>query len=117
MTSLDILRREPDVRSFKQGDIIFKAGDPGDCMYAVVDGTVEIRIRGASVEQIAPGGVFGEMGLIDAQPRSADAVAATDCSLAVISEKRFLRLVEMMPQFALQMMRVITQRLRRQDRG
>jgi CRP-like cAMP-binding protein len=113
MTTLDILRREPDIRSFKQGDIIFNERDPADCMYAVVDGSVEIRLHGAVVEQIAPGGVFGEMGLIDAQPRSAQAVAGTDCSLAVIGEKRFLRLVEMMPQFALQMMRVVTQRLRR----
>lgn len=115
MTTLDILRREPDIRSYKQGDTIFRAGDPADCMYAVVEGSVEIRIHGSVIEQIAPGGVFGEMGLIDTQSRSAEAVAATDCSLAVISEKRFLRLVEMMPQFALQMMRVITQRLRRQD--
>ena len=115
MTTLDILRREPDIRSYKRGDTIFRAGDPADCMYAVVDGSVDIRIHGSVIEQIAPGGVFGEMGLIDAKPRSADALAATDCSLAVISEKRFLRLVEMMPQFALQMMRVITQRLRRQD--
>ena len=113
MTTLDILRREPDIRSYKSGETIFKAGDPGDCMFAVVDGTVEIRIQDAPVETIAAGGVFGEMGLIDGLPRSADAVAASDCNLAVISEKRFLRLVEMMPQFALQMMRVITQRLRR----
>jgi CRP-like cAMP-binding protein len=113
MTTLDILRREPDIRSFKHGDVIFNGGDPADCMYAVVDGSVEIRLHGAVIEQIAPGGVFGEMGLIDGQPRSAQAVAATDCSLAVIGEKRFLRLVEMMPQFALQMMRVVTQRLRR----
>lgn len=113
MTNLDILRREPDIRSYKSGETIFKAGDPGDCMYAVVDGVVEIRIHDASVETIAAGGVFGEMGLIDALPRSADAVAAADCNLAVISEKRFLRLVEMTPQFALQMMRVITERLRR----
>lgn len=113
MTTLDILRREPDIRNYKLGDTIFNAGDPADCMYAVVEGSVEIRIHGSAVEQVAPGGVFGEMGLIDAQPRSAEAVAASDCSLAVISEKRFLRLVEMMPQFALQMMRVITQRLRR----
>jgi CRP-like cAMP-binding protein len=115
MTTLDILRREPDIRSFKQGDTIFNEGEPADCMYAVVDGSVEIQLHGTVIEQIAPGGVFGEMGLIDAQPRSAQAVAGTDCSLAVISEKRFLRLVEMMPQFALQMMRVITQRLRRHD--
>lgn len=113
MTTLDILRREPDLRSYKQGDVIFEAGDPADCMYAVVDGTVDIRIHGSVVETVAPGSVFGEMGLIDAQPRSAEAVAASDCNLAVISEKRFLRLVEMMPQFALQMMRVITERLRR----
>ena len=113
MTSLDILRREPDLRSYKQGDVIFKAGDPGDCMFAVVDGAVDIRIHGSVVETVAAGSVFGEMGLIDGLPRSADAVAASDCNLAVISEKRFLRLVEMMPQFALQMMRVITQRLRR----
>lgn len=113
MTTLDILRREPDIRSFKRGDTIFNEGDPADCMYAVVEGSVEIRLHGSVIEQIAPGGVFGEMGLIDAQPRSAQAFAAADCSLAVISEKRFLRLVEMMPQFALQMMRVITQRLRR----
>ena len=113
MTSLDILRREPDLRSYQRGDVIFKAGDPGDSMFAVVDGMVEIRIHDATVETIAAGGVFGEMGLIDGLPRSADAVAASDCNLAVISEKRFLRLVEMMPQFALQMMRVITQRLRR----
>ena len=113
MTSLEILRREPDVRAFKQGDTIFKAGDAGGCMYAVVDGTVEIRIHGAAIEQISAGGVFGEMGLIDGQPRSADAVAATDCSLAIIGERRFLRLVEQMPQFALQVMRVITERLRR----
>jgi CRP-like cAMP-binding protein len=113
MTTLDILRREPDIRGYKQGETIFKAGDPADRMFAVIDGTVEIRLRGVATEVVAPGGVFGEMGLIDAMPRSADAVAVSDCSLAVISEKRFLRLVEVMPQFALQMMRVITQRLRR----
>lgn len=113
MPTLDILRREPDIRSFKQGDPIFVAGDPGDCMYAVVDGAVEIQLNGQAIEQVAPGGVFGEMGLIDSQPRSATAVAATDCSLAVIGEKRFLRLVEQAPQFALQMMRVVTERLRR----
>ena len=113
MTTLDILRREPDIRNYRQGDFIFKEGDLADCMFAVVEGSVEIRIHDASIETLTAGAVFGEMGLIDDQPRSADAVAATDCSLAVISEKRFLRLVEMTPQFALQMMRVITHRLRR----
>jgi CRP-like cAMP-binding protein len=113
MPTLDILRREPDLRSFTQGATIFQAGDPGDSMYAVVDGVVEIRLNGAVIESVSPGGVFGEMGLVEGKPRSAAAVAGTDCTVAVISEKRFLRLVEMAPQFALQMMRVVSDRLRR----
>jgi CRP-like cAMP-binding protein len=54
--------------------------------------------------------------LIDGQPRSATAVAAADCSVAAINEKRFLRLVEVTPRFALQVMQVITERLRRKTR-
>ncbi len=115
MPTFPILRHETDIRSFKQGDTIFKAGDPADCMFAVVEGAVEIYLRGVRVESIDPGGVFGEMALIDGQPRSATAVAATDCSIGAINEKRFLRLVEVTPRFALQMMQVITERLRRNN--
>ncbi len=98
MSTLDALRREPDLRSYAQGATIFSEGDPGDCMFAVVEGSVEIRLHGATVEQIAAGGVFGEMALIDGRPRSAAAIAATDCKLAAIPE-----------------MRVVTDRLRRRD--
>jgi CRP-like cAMP-binding protein len=112
MATLDILRREPEIRSYTQGETVFQAGDPGDCMYAVVEGSIEIRLNDKTIDRVGPGGVFGEMGLIDAQPRSATAVAASDSKLAVISEKRFLRLVEQTPQFALQMMRVVSDRLR-----
>jgi len=113
MPSFDILSREPDIRSFKQGEKIFSAGDSGDCMYAVIQGAVDIEFGGAVIERIAPVGVFGEMALIDHQPRSATALAAADCSLAVINEKRFLRLIERTPLFALQMMQLISERLRR----
>jgi CRP/FNR family cyclic AMP-dependent transcriptional regulator len=115
MPTFDILRREPDVRSFRQGETIFKEGDSGDCMFAVIEGAVEIDLRGAVVERVTPGGVFGEMALIDGKPRSATAVAAVDCMVAAINEKRFLRLVEQTPSFALRMMQVITERLRRAD--
>ena len=78
MPTFPILRHEPDTRSFKQGETIFREGDPADCMYAVIEGAVEIHLRGAVVERIAPVGVFGEMALLDRQPRSATAVAAAD---------------------------------------
>ena len=113
MASIDILQRESDVRRVVQGSVIFKQGDAADCLYAVIEGAVEIRINGVKVETVTHGGVFGEMALIDSRPRSGTAIAATDCTLAAISEKRFLRLVESTPQFALQIMRVITDRLRR----
>jgi CRP-like cAMP-binding protein len=55
------------------------------------------------------------MALIDSEPRSATAIAAADCKLAAIGEKRFLRLIEQTPIFALQIMRVMTERLRRRS--
>jgi CRP-like cAMP-binding protein len=64
------------------------------------------------IERVESGGVFGEMALIDGLPRSATAIAAADCRIAAIDEKRFLRLVEHTPRFALSIMQVITQRLR-----
>ena len=114
MNTFDFLSREPDIRAYKRGQAIFRQGDPGgDRMFAVVEGAINIELGGVTVEHIVPVGVFGEMALIDKQPRSATAVAAVDCSLAAIDEKRFLRLVEQTPRFALQVMQVITQRLRR----
>jgi CRP-like cAMP-binding protein len=113
MTTFEILRHEPELVSFRQGETIFSAGDAADCMFAVVDGSVDIVFRDVMIERVSTGGVFGEMELIDKQPRRATAVAASDCQLAAINEKRFLRLVEVTPHFALHMMRVITERLRR----
>lgn len=113
MPTFEIFSREPDLRTYPAGATIFKTGDPGDCMFFIVEGDVEIRVSGVAVDHLKPGAVFGEMALIDAQPRSGSAVAATDCKLAAIGEKRFLRLIEQTPRFALQIMRVITERLRR----
>jgi CRP/FNR family transcriptional regulator, cyclic AMP receptor protein len=113
-TTFDFLRREPEIRAYKRGQTIFKQGDPGsDCMFAVVEGAINIELEGVTVERVVPVAVFGEMALIDQRPRSATAVAATDSRLAVIDKKRFLRLVEQMPHFALHMMQVISERLRR----
>ncbi|MGA2776746.1 MAG: cyclic nucleotide-binding domain-containing protein [Steroidobacteraceae bacterium] len=113
MPTFEILRRESDIRSFRQGEVIFREGDPADCMYAVVEGEVAIDFRGTIIERCGPGTVFGEMALIDGQSRSATAVAAVDCRVAAIDEKRFLRLIEQVPRFALQIMQVISERLRR----
>jgi CRP-like cAMP-binding protein len=113
MPKFDIFRHESDPLSFAKGAVIFKEGEPGDCMFFVIEGTVSVQMGGVDITRVESGEVFGEMALIDHAPRSATAVALTDCRLAAVNEKRFLRLVVDVPKLALHLMQVITQRLRR----
>lgn len=114
MTTFEFLRHEPIIQDYKKGQIIFKEGDPeSDRMFAVVEGVIEIQIGANTVERVQPVHVFGEMALIEQRPRSATAIAAVDSRIAVIDKKRFLRLVEQTPHFALNVMQVISERLRR----
>ncbi len=112
--TIDFLRREGEGQTFAAGQTIFSAGDPGDIMYVVSSGEAEVVINGRNVETVGPGGIIGEMALIDAQPRSATVVAKTDCALVPVDGQRFERLVAHHPRFAIQMMRVLTQRIRNQ---
>ncbi|MEX0325854.1 MAG: Crp/Fnr family transcriptional regulator [Puniceicoccaceae bacterium] len=107
-----ILKHAGNLDEFNQGDVIFKKGDPGETMFVVASGTVDIVAEGSVVDQLTEGDIFGEMSLIDKQVRSADAVANTDCSLVTIDEKRFLYMTDHTPRFALQVMRLVARRLR-----
>jgi CRP/FNR family transcriptional regulator, cyclic AMP receptor protein len=98
---------------YASGDVIFAAGDAGDKMYIVRTGSVELRAGGALLETVVPGGVFGELALIDRAPRSATAVAGFDCSLAAIGVKQFHGLVQKVPNLALEVMKVMARRIRR----
>ncbi len=91
---------------------IFEEGDQGGCMYIVKEGVVDLMYKGKLLATIEKGGIFGEMALIDFLPRSATAVAKSDCVLVPVDEKHFSRLVQETPAFALQVMRVLVQRLR-----
>src|SRR5262245_50352057 len=112
--TVELFRNETEVERFGAGDTIFREGDPGEAMYVVVEGTVEVSTHsGRLKEVVGPGDVIGEMALIDQGPRAASAVAKTDCQLARIPEKRFLFMVRETPYFALQIMRIMAERLRR----
>lgn len=113
--NLAILRNEKDIRSFAAGDTIFAAGEPAKEMYGVVEGAVDIVIGDRIVETVEPGQLFGEMAIIDGQPRSARAVAATPCRLACIDQRRFLFLVQQTPNFSLHVMRTLADRLRQRS--
>jgi CRP-like cAMP-binding protein len=72
-------------------------------------------IHGNAVETLGPGGLIGEMALLDHTFRSASAVAKIDCALVPLNEKKFLNHVNRTPMFALQVMRVIADRLRQMN--
>ncbi len=101
--------------SYTAGQAIFEEGQTGDEMYVVLEGEVDLYIRGRPVETLGEGGVLGEMALLEAAPRTASAVARTNCKLVPVTQKRFNLLVQHTPDFALQIMRVMAGRLRAMD--
>ncbi|HUQ76110.1 MAG TPA: cyclic nucleotide-binding domain-containing protein [Burkholderiales bacterium] len=103
---------EQAVVRYEKGKIIMLAGQAGALMYIVIDGRVAISIRGAIVERAGPGGIFGEMALIDQSPRAANATAETDCALLGINRTVFLNLVKSEPTFGISLLSAMAERLR-----
>lgn len=108
-------RHATDVETHPAGTTLLSQGAPGDRMYVVQEGEIEIQVDGRVVEKVGRDGFFGEMALIDHSPRSASAVAVTEVRVVPIDERRFLRLVQETPGFALSVLRVMAERLRRMD--
>jgi CRP-like cAMP-binding protein len=105
-------------RSFKRGATIFKKGDAGTCLYAINRGSVKISVPGNSGREamfniLGEEEVFGEVALLDGQPRTADAVAITDCELFAINRRDFLALMNWEPKVAIRIIELLCQRLRR----
>jgi CRP-like cAMP-binding protein len=92
--------------------VILKEGDKGVFMYIVLDGVVAISIADKVVEKIGPGGVFGEMALVDQSERVATAIAETDCTALSINRNDFMSLVKIKPAFALSLLKALSERLR-----
>ncbi len=102
------------IREFASGESIFRVGDPGDYLAVLLVGTIEIRKGERVISVVEPGCMFGEMGLIDGQPRVADAYASSHCRIAEVREGQFMGLLEATPYFGLAVMRLLTDRLRKQ---
>ena len=111
------VRREFPTRYFAKGDTIFREGEQADEFFVVVRGQVEIKSGNRRFETVGQNGIFGEMALIDDSPRSATVVALTDVIVVPIKEQRFLFMVKHTPFFALRVMRVLANRLRRQNKA
>jgi CRP/FNR family transcriptional regulator, cyclic AMP receptor protein len=115
--ALDQLCRYAKHITLKRGANIFSKGDPGNSLFAVISGTVKISIsspdgRNAILNLINAGETFGEMSVLDGQPRSTDAIANTNCELYVIDRREFLPFVRSQPELAMKFIELLCTRLR-----
>jgi len=100
--------------------VLFRAGDVGDAMYLIERGKVRISVRATdghdvTLTELAGGDFFGEMALLDRQPRSASATVAENARLAVLSREHFLSFMRSNPNVALEMLTALANRLRHTD--
>ncbi|HBC08561.1 MAG TPA: cyclic nucleotide-binding protein [Rhodospirillaceae bacterium] len=107
-----MFRGDEEVRALKAGDVLFREGDPGDLMYVVKSGDMEIMVRNHVLEQAGPGCIVGELALVDNSPRSATVTAVTDCEVIPIDRRGFTFMIQNTPFFALHVMGVLADRLR-----
>jgi CRP/FNR family cyclic AMP-dependent transcriptional regulator len=115
--ALDQLCRYAKHATLKRGATIFSKGDPGNFLIAVVSGTVKISVsspdgRSAILNLIGAGEIFGEMSVLDQQPRSADATANTNCEIFIIDRREFIPFVRSQPALAMKFIELLCTRLR-----
>jgi CRP-like cAMP-binding protein len=113
MNLAKLFERSKHAKDYPAGTTIFAQGEPRDVMYVVLAGEVELQRGGRTFETASAGTLVGEMAMIDKAPRSATAIAKTDCTLVPIDERRFEFMVVETPSFALHVMRILVDRLRR----
>ncbi|MFY7696373.1 MAG: Crp/Fnr family transcriptional regulator [Cyanobium sp.] len=117
MNALDTMRAlasSGEVIHVPAGSTVFKAGESGDCMFGLLEGTVDLTWNGESGhESIEAGDVFGAGALVTPEHRRfGNAVAQTDCKLLVMNKEKFLFAVQESPMFAIELLGSIDQRLR-----
>jgi len=104
-------------RRYARGEVVFLRDDPGDSLFIVKSGVIRIVLTSPEGKEITlavrgPGDFFGELALLDGEPRSADAVAQEPAELLLLEREDFLALVDDRPSVAVALLKVLSKRLR-----
>ncbi len=106
-------------KSYDAGDVLVRQGEVGDCMFVLQEGEVEVLKsedgREAVVDVLKAGEMFGEMAIIEKQVRSATVRAITHVRVLTIDKKTFLRRVHEDPTLALNILKTMSNRIRKLD--
>ena len=112
MIFCELFSHNPSIIAVPAGQTLFSEGEEGHVMYVLSIGVADVIVNNRVVETLHHGSVVGEMGIVSPGPRSATVLATEDCEFVEIDEQRFQFLVQQTPFFALQIMRLMAERLR-----
>jgi uncharacterized membrane protein len=106
-----------EIRQVPAGSVLFRLGDPGDDLYVIGDGTVEVHTRDIlgqkiSIAMLGQGEILGELSLIDDGPRTATATTEQDCTLLVLKRGDLLDFIRRNPEASIDLMAMLAERIR-----
>ena len=99
------------------GTIVTQMGTPGDSFFFIIDGRVSVQTPVGIGEPLMPGDFFGEMSLLDGEPRSATVTAVTDLRVLVVDRGHFWRLLNETPDLVRRILVVLSRRVRRLEQA
>jgi CRP-like cAMP-binding protein len=112
----DELRRVAELSRIAEipaGTVVTEIGEAGDSFFVLVDGTVAVRTPVGAGAELHPGDFFGEMSLLDGEPRSATIVATTPLRLLIVDRSHFWRLLDETPDLVRRILTILSRRVRR----
>ena len=98
--------------SFEPGEAIFREGDPGDSLYLLLSGRVRIHKKERPIAELGGRECFGEMAILDLEPRSASATALDDTLCLQLLREDFEEILALKPSIAFGVIRILSRRLR-----
>jgi len=116
MNPANLFSHDTDTTNLAPGEILFSEGETGNCMYVLLEGSVDVIVGGKAVEHSERGAILGELALIDQSPRTATVTAKTSAKLAKVDERRFNFMIGQNPFFATHVMKVLADRLRHMNK-
>jgi len=111
-TVAEIAEEQP----FSAGEAIFAEGEPGDALYLVIEGAVRVHKANRQLALLGERDVFGEMAVLDAEPRNASATAVKDAVLLKIGRDDFRDILQERPEIGIGVIQVLSGRLRASGR-
>ena len=111
-SDLKIVARHVESMSVESGRTIVKAGDEGDALFVLLDGTATVKRHGRVVAELETGDYFGELALLDPAPRAATVKATSDTELAVLGVRMFRVLLRELPPLGAKLLADLAARVR-----